>query len=292
MKHLLGHESINVNSFSRNIYCVCPRAQTGTEFRSHANLMTAPWAEFSSVFLLPKKMTLWNPWEGKKWNHFNNCQSVLVVRNQAIKRITRKSMLACDILIYGQLSSELATPRQEKSYNSLTSELLVEESGKDSTKQYRLQTTRERKRRLDDERISYLHVLLSCWQSSGGIHMLLHKPQGEKEMSCAEFIATAKQMPNFWLWDIGHTHYDWMKSQTAYVSSFLNVRNLGSWIYKASNLNLGSGKLWSTFSDMAKQFKNNESIMKKKKQLKKNKNKCQWQGVMFYSCVRIINNFK
>lgn len=48
-EHLLGHESINVSSFSRKTYSIVS-VLGEREFQSHASLMTALWAEFSCVF--------------------------------------------------------------------------------------------------------------------------------------------------------------------------------------------------------------------------------------------------
>lgn len=59
-------------------------------------------------------------------------------------------------------------PLRDTTSREVLQQLLIEDHGRDGTKQYRWSW----EKRLDDERLSYLFVLLSCWQSSVGMYGL------------------------------------------------------------------------------------------------------------------------
>lgn len=189
-EHLLGHESINVSSLSRKTLCV---SSGKAEFQSHANLMTAPWAEFSSVFPIQKKMTLWKPWE-KKMKPFQQLSLCFGCEKESCS-ITLKSRLVSDTHTHTALQragdpssfscAPFGTQHREKSCNCLTSELLIEEHGRDGTKQM---TMIEKTRQWETLifvcaiillTVQYRHVWLMLQHNK----LLLHKPGGQKEMS-------------------------------------------------------------------------------------------------------------
>lgn len=94
------------------------------QFQSHANLMTARWPDLA---LFPRS----DPREGKReaFQQLSLCFGC----EKSGRRVTLKSVLACDILGYTQLHSEPVTPvifcpawgthLQERSRSFLTSDL-------------------------------------------------------------------------------------------------------------------------------------------------------------------------
>lgn len=172
-KHLPDYEIFSVNSISSNTYCVCSQARQS--FSLMQTLWQHPGPNFA-MFSPSKKDDLLKP-KGEIMKQFQQL-SVCFGCEKSSWRITLKSMLACDTF-NRQTTLQWAgdpspfsraasgTQDQEKSFKCPTSDLLVEESGRDSTKQYWWLWEEERK----DYTIEESHIcLLSCWQSSVGMY--------------------------------------------------------------------------------------------------------------------------
>lgn len=90
--------SLIVHRDPKDLVCNLRRRQ----FQSHANLMTARWPDLA---LFPRS----DPREGKReaFQQLSLCFGC----EKSSRRVTLKSVLACDILGYTQLHSEPVTPR-------------------------------------------------------------------------------------------------------------------------------------------------------------------------------------